>query len=80
MILTNRIYGMCPGTTDDEQKQLLQMQLINTVDKRIFFLTERQKSEAKRARELFNLVGCWSVEDLKAAIRMNLIRNNMVTN
>ena len=28
----NRVYEMCPGTTHDEQKQLMQMQLINTVD------------------------------------------------
>ena len=55
--LVNRTYGMCPVTTNDEQKKLLQIQRINTVDKNNFFFTERQEAEAKRARELFNLVG-----------------------
>ena len=54
--IANIIYGMCPGTTDDEQKQLLKMQVINTVD------------ENKTNFELFNLVRCRSVEYLKAAI------------
>ena len=35
--IANRIYEMSPGTTNDDQKQLLQMQLINTFDKKIFF-------------------------------------------
>ena len=36
-ILANRIYEMCPVTTDDKQKQLLQMKIINTVDENNFF-------------------------------------------
>ena len=48
--IANRIYGRCPGTTDDEQKQLSQMQLINTVDKNKTFFTERKQEEYKRAR------------------------------
>ena len=78
--LANIIYGMCPGTTDDKQKQLLQMQLINTIDKNKISFTKYQQAEAKKAIELFNPVGFQSVEDLKAAIQMNLIRNNLVTN
>ena len=53
---------------------------MNTVDKNKTFFTERQQVESKRAIELFNLVGGRSVEDLKSAIRMNLNRNNQVTN
>ena len=71
--IANRIYGFCLVTTDDDQKQLLQMQLIYTVDRKIFF-TKRQQAGANRARELFNLVGCRSVEDIKAAIQINLIK------
>ena len=44
----NRIYGMCPGTTDDEKKQLFQMQLINTVDKNKIFFNKRQQAKSKR--------------------------------
>ena len=39
---------MCPGTTDDEKKQLFQMQLINTVDKNKIFFTKRQQAKSKR--------------------------------
>ena len=31
--LENIVYGMCPGTNDDKKNKLMQMQLINTVDK-----------------------------------------------
>ena len=78
--LAKEIYGTCPGNTNDKQKQLFQMQLINTVDKNKTFFTKRQQVEAKRARELLNSVRFQSVEDIKVAIRMNLIRNNLVTN
>ena len=30
--IENRIYEICPGTTNEKKKKLLQMQLINTVD------------------------------------------------
>ena len=56
------------------------MQLINTVDEKKIFFTKRQRAEAKKARELFISVGCLSVEYLKAAIRINYIKNNPVTN
>ena len=49
-IPSKEIYGTCPGTTYDKQKQLFQMQLINTVDKNKTFFTKRQQVEAKRAR------------------------------
>ena len=39
---------MCPGTTDDEKKQLFQMQLINTVDKNKIFFNKRQQAKSKR--------------------------------
>ena len=70
---------MCLGTTNDKKRQLFQMQLINTIDK-TFFFTKHQQAEAKRARKLFNSVGCRSVDDLKSRIRMNLIIKNKVTN
>ena len=33
--IANRIYGTCPGTTNENKQQLLQMQLLNTIE--IFF-------------------------------------------
>ena len=71
---------MIPGTTNDKQNKLLQMQLMNTVEENKTFSTTCQQAEAKRERELYNLVGCRSVGDLKLVIRMNLIRDNTVTN
>ena len=44
--LANRIYGMRPGTTDDKKKQMLQMQLINTVDENNFFSRRTSTSES----------------------------------
>ena len=41
---------MCPGTTNDKQKQLLKMHIINTVDENKTFFTKRQQAETKRAR------------------------------
>ena len=55
--LSKRIYGMFPGTSNDKQKKLLQVQLINTVEENKKISTKCQQAEAKRARELFNLVG-----------------------
>ena len=71
---------MFPGTSNDKQKKLLQVQLINTVEENKKISTKCQQAEAKRARELFNLVGCQLVEYLKAAIQMNFIRDNPITN
>ena len=45
--LAKEIYGTCPGTTNDKQKQLFQMQLINTVDKNKTFFTKRQQVELR---------------------------------
>ena len=42
-------------------------------------LTPRQQKRAYRARELYDTMGTPTVDDLKAMIRMNLIRNNIVT-
>jgi hypothetical protein len=43
------------------------------------FLSKRQQERAKKARELLEVMGTPTVDDLKAMIRMNLIKNNVVT-
>ena len=48
--LSNRIYGVCPGTNDDKKKQLLQIKIINTIDENKNKFTKHQQEEAKRAR------------------------------
>jgi hypothetical protein len=43
------------------------------------FLSPRQQKGAKRARELYESMGTPTVDNLKAMICMNLIKNNVVT-
>jgi hypothetical protein len=43
------------------------------------FLSKRQQKRAKQARELYKAMGTPTVDDLKAMIHMNLIKNNVVT-
>jgi hypothetical protein len=63
----------------DTPQQLLKTQFVNTVDENKSFYTERQFKRATRARQLFHALGTPSIGDLKAVIRMNLIKNNPVT-
>ena len=55
------------------------MQFVNTVEENLKFLTPRQFERAKKARKLFEAMDTPTIQDLKAMIRMNLIRNNEVT-
>ena len=54
-------------------------QFVNTVDENLEYMTERQIKRAKKARELYKAMGSPTIEDLKAIIRMNLIKNNEVS-
>jgi len=48
-------------------------------DENLKNLSNRQQSAVQKARQLQHALGTPSLEDLKAVIRMNLIRNNPVT-
>ena len=52
---------------------------INTVKENEKYYTPRQKERVKRARELLHMLGCGTVNDLKAIIKTNMIKNNPVT-
>jgi hypothetical protein len=54
-------------------------QFLTTVKDNMKFLSKRQQERAKKARELLEVMGIPRVDDLKAMIRMNLIKNNVVT-
>jgi hypothetical protein len=43
------------------------------------FLSKRQQDQAKKARELLEVMGLHTVDDLKAMIHMHLIKNCGVT-
>jgi hypothetical protein len=55
------------------------VQFLETVDENKKFYTKRQFERAKRARELLYSLGYPSINDMKAIIQMNAIKNNPVT-
>jgi hypothetical protein len=57
----------------------IEAQFINTLEENKKFYTQRQFEQAKRAQELFHSLGTPSINDMKAIIRMNTIKNNPVT-
>jgi hypothetical protein len=61
-----------PGTN-------IEAQFINTLEENKKFYTQHQFEQAKRARELFHSLGTPLINDMKALIRMNTIKNNPVT-
>ena len=56
-----------------------QYQFLITLEAYLGFLSPKQNKRAKIARELYEAMGTPTVNDLKAMIRMNLIKNNVVT-
>jgi hypothetical protein len=56
-----------------------QSHLINTVKENRVGYTQRQFEQAKRARELYHIVGAPTIESFKALIKMNAIKNCPVT-
>jgi len=61
------------------EKESAEVALVNTVEENSKLFTERQVSRAKKARDLYHAIGTPSLHDFKAAIRMNMIKDNPVT-
>jgi hypothetical protein len=53
--------------------------LINIVNKNRVGYTQRQFEQAKKARELYHIVGTPTIETFKTLLKMNAIRNCPVT-
>ena len=53
--------------------------MVMTVDENKSFFTDREVERAKKARTLLHTLGCPTIQDLKAIIRMNTIANCPVT-
>jgi hypothetical protein len=77
--MPNGLYAMDPTDPHRNNSSSENLQMIQTVAENLKFLTPRQQQRARRARELFHAIGTPSIDDLKAMIRMNLIRNNIVS-
>jgi hypothetical protein len=53
--------------------------LVSTVSENKLGYTKRQFDDAKRARRLYHIVGCPTVENFKHILRQNIIKNCPVT-
>ena len=53
---------------------------ITTLAENKDFFTQRQFERAKKARDLFHAVDTPLIPDIQAVLRMNLIKNNPITN
>jgi hypothetical protein len=73
------LYAMNPRDPENFGSISSQSHLIQTLEENLKYISPRQLKRAYKARELYDAMGTPTVEDLKAMIRMNLIRNNKVT-
>ena len=76
---SNGLYGMHPEDPNSYVEKKKGMQMVNSIEENATYLSPRQLVKAHKARQLYYALGTPSVDDLKAMIRMNLIRNNEVT-
>ena len=63
-MMRNGLYGMKPREMDDERKQFLQLQMLNTLEENKRFYSERQLERVKKARDFIYALGCPSTEDI----------------
>ena len=71
----NKLYFYQPERNANGEKYCF----IETVEEKKLFYSERQVARAKAAREFYHAVGSPSMNDIRAIIRMNLIKNNPIT-
>ena len=76
---SNGLYAMDPNDETSFEVTKEPFQFLSTVKDNMKFLSKRQQGRAKKAHELYEAMGTPTVDDLKAMIRMNLIKNNVVT-
>jgi hypothetical protein len=73
------LYAMNPKDPENFGTISSQSHLIQTLEENLKYILPRQRARAHKARALYDAMGTPTVEDLKAMIPMNLIRNNKVT-
>jgi hypothetical protein len=76
---SNGLCAMDPNDKTSFEMKKKPFQFVATVKDNMKFLSKRQQDRAKKARELLELMGLPTVDDLKAMTRMNLIKNCAVT-
>jgi hypothetical protein len=68
--------GMQPPANFQAQEVSM---MVSTVKENLMGYTKRQIEDAKRARRLYHIVGCPTVENFKHILRQNIIKNCPVT-
>ena len=63
----------------EENYEVKNVQMLNTVEDNLKFMSERQQKRAKAARKAYQAIGTPTAQDFKAMIRMNLIKNARIT-
>ena len=76
----NGLYGMNPKHDNTFIKMKIpgNIHMLNTSEENFKFLSKRQQGKVKMTRKLYHAMGTPTVDDLKAMIRINLIRINIV--
>jgi hypothetical protein len=76
---SNGLYAMDPSDERSFMMTKKPYQFLDTLEDSLGFLSPRQQKRAKIARKLYKAMGTPTVDNLKAMIRTNLIKNNAVT-
>jgi hypothetical protein len=71
--------GMSPPIKDDKGAEDHKSFLVATLSENRKGYTQRQFEDAKRARKLYHIVGCPTLENFKHILRQNIIKNCPVT-
>ena len=82
--LHNNVYGMNPADpesyiTKNQFEKQNKIQMMNVVGDNLRYMSERQQQRAKHARIAFQIIGTPTTQDLKAMLRMNLIKIAKIT-
>eukprot|EP00957_Ditylum_brightwellii_P171690 13070544-Ditylum_brightwellii.AAC.1 len=75
--MSNGIHGMNP--CHEEVNPTFAAQCLNTVEENMQYLSPWQLKQAKKVQKLYKALGTPTVSNLKAMIKMNLIKNNKVS-
>jgi len=76
--MSNGLYALNP-LSRDSYTTTNKFQFVETVEENLGFFTPRQQERAKKARAFYRALGTPSLDELKAMIRLNLIKNNSIT-
>lgn len=78
--LQHGLYAMDPTKTNNIVPNNTKLQFTETSDENLSFLTPQHHIRAKKSWQMLRAMGSPSLHDLKALIRMNLIRDTQITN